>query len=112
MNQQDLVWVRIPFTSLEESKIRPAVVVSNNSYNKNYDDVVVCAITSNLEETPYSILIDQNNLSSGRLPLKSRIKADKIIQVKKSLVLRYFAKLDIKTFDILADKITKLIQRD
>lgn len=111
MNQQDLVWVKMPFTTLEESKIRPAVVVSNNDYNKRYDDVVVCAITSKLEETSYSIFIDQNNLSIGRLSVKSRIRADKIMQVEKSLIIRSFAKLDNKTFDALADKITNLIKR-
>ena len=112
MDQQDLVWINLPYTSLEESKIRPAVVVSNNYYNKRYDDVVVCAITSKPEETPYSIFIDQNNLSVGRLPIKSRIRVDKIMQVEKSLIIRSFAKLDNKTFDDLADKITNLIKRE
>lgn len=111
MDQQDLVWVRLPFTSLEESKIRPAVVVSNNGYNEIQNDVIVCAVTSRLEETPYSILIDQKNLSSGRLPLKSRIRVDKIMQVEKGIIERRFARLDDKTFDILVDKIVNLLKR-
>ena len=111
MGQQDLVWVRLPFTSLEESKIRPAVVVSNNDYNERHYDVIVCAVTSRLEEIPYSILIDQKNLSSGRLPLKSRIRADKIMQVEKGIIERRFARLDDKTFDILVDKIVNLLKR-
>ncbi len=111
MDQQDLVWVRLPFTSLEESKIRPAVVVSNNGYNEIQNDVIVCAVTSRLEETPYSILIDQKNLSSGRLPLKSRIRVDKIMQVEKNIIERRFARLDDKTFDILVDKIVNLLKR-
>ena len=112
MNQQDLVWVKLPYTSLEESKIRPAVVISNNSYHQKYDDIVVCAITSKLEETPYSIFIEQKNLSTGRLPVKSRIRADKIMQVEKSLIIRSFAKLDNKTFDYLVGKIINLIKRE
>lgn len=111
MNQQDLVWVKLPFTSLEESKTRPAVVVSNSDYNKKQDDVVVCAVTSKLDETPYSIFIEQKNLSTGRLPVKSKIRADKIMQVEKSLIIRSFGKLDDETFDVLIGEITNLIKR-
>ena len=111
MNQQDLVWVKLPFTSLEESKTRPAVVVSNNDYNKKQDDVVVCAVTSKLDNTAYSIFIGQKNLSTGRLPVKSMIRADKIMQVEKSLIIRSFGQLDDETFDALTGKITNLIKR-
>lgn len=111
MNQQDLVWVKLPFTSLEESKTRPAVVVSNNDYNKKQDDVVVCAVTSKLEETPYSVFIEQRNLSTGRLPVKSKIRGDKIMQVEKTLIIRSFGKLDDETFDALIGEITNLVKR-
>ena len=109
MKQQDIVWVKLPFSNLEDSKIRPAVIVSNNEYNKNGQDVLVSAITSNLEERLYSILIDAKNLSQGKLPLKSRIRADKIIQVEKNLIINAFGKLDNKTFDLLIKEILKLL---
>jgi len=86
------------------------LVVSNDEYNRKTQDIVVCAITSKLEEKPYSILIDSRNLSGGSLPLKSRVRADKILQVEKSLVIKAFAKLDSKTFDALVAEITKLVQ--
>lgn len=111
MNQQDLVWVRLPFSSLKETKVRPAVIVSNNEYNKRSQDIVVCAVTSKLDEKQYSILIDNKNLSSGNLPVKSRIRADKIIQIEKNLIIRSFAKLDNKTFDSLINEIIKLLKR-
>lgn len=109
MNQQDLVWVRLPFSSLRESKVRPAVIVSNNEYNKKSQDVIVCAITSRLDGK--GILIDSGNLSSGNLPVKSRIRADKIMQIEKNLIIKPFARLDNKTFDMLIDEIMKLLQR-
>lgn len=112
MNQQELIWVRLPFSSLEETKVRPAIVVSNNDYNKKNKDVVVCAVTSNLDDNQYSIFIDNSNLSNGNLPLKSRARADKIIQVEKKLIIKSFAELDNKTFDELIKKIVKLIQRE
>lgn len=111
MNQQDIVWVRLPFSSLEESKIRPAVVVSNNEYNKKNQDIIVCAITSNLEKKDYTIIVDSSNLSMGKLPVKSKIRADKIMHIEKKLILNRFAKLNNKTFDMLVKEIINLVQR-
>ena len=111
MNQRDLIWVRLPFSSLKESKVRPAIIVSNDSYNSKSEDVVVCAITSNLEEKEYSILIDNSSLSSGRLRLSSKIRADKIIQIEKELIIRPFARLNDGAFDRFIEEIKKLIQR-
>ena len=96
---------------MRESKVSPAVVISNDDYNKKFDDIVVCAITSNIEEKLYSILITSDDLSEGKLPLKSRIRADKILQVEKSLVIKKFAKLNNKTYDALITEIENLIKR-
>lgn len=112
MNQQDLVWVRLPFTSMEQAKVRPAVVVSNNNYNKRYEDIIVCAVTSKISDAPYGIIIGQENLSSGRLPVRSRIKADKIMQIGKGLVIKPFARLDDKAFDLLLETVFTILRRE
>jgi mRNA interferase MazF len=51
----DVVLVRFPFTSQIAAKQRPAVVVSNRSYNETRPDVVALAITTNLE--PGEVLV-------------------------------------------------------
>ena len=63
----DVVLVPFPFTSHAASKKRPAVVVSNRSYNAARPDVVVMAITSQLRPSPGlgEVWVDQ---WSGRLP--------------------------------------------
>jgi mRNA interferase MazF len=111
MNQQDLVWVKLPFSDLRQSKVRPSLVVSNNSYNKSNPDIVVCAVTSKLKESKYSVPIDNKDLSSGNLPIKSRVRADKILQIEKELVIRQFAKLENKTFDKVVSKVADLVKR-
>lgn len=111
IKQQDIVWIIFPYSDMQETKFRPAVVVSNNNYNKNNPDIVACAVTSKLREREYSILLDKSNLASGNLPLKSRIRADKIMQIEKSLVAKSFAHLNDKTFDSLIREIKKLIKR-
>lgn len=42
----DVVLVRFPFTDLETSKKRPAVVLSPTEYTSRYGDVVLLALTS------------------------------------------------------------------
>lgn len=111
MKQQNLVWVKLPFSDFGESKIRPAVVVSNNDYNGQSKDVIVCAVTSKLEPRPYSISLSQENLSEGRLPLKSLIRADKILQIEKSLIEATFATINNETFDRLVNEAVKLLKR-
>ena len=111
MNQKDLVWVKLPFSNLRESKVRPALVVSNDKYNKFNPDIVVCAITSKLKESVYSILIENKDLSIKNLPKKSRVRADKIMQIEKELVIRSFAKLESKAFDKVINEIINLVKR-
>ena len=111
MKQQDLVWVKLPFSDFSGSKIRPAVIVSNNSYNGQGKNVVVCAVTSKLEPKPYSTTLNQENLSEGALPLKSRIRTDKILQIEKSLVEAPFARINNETFDRLVNEAVKLLKR-
>jgi mRNA interferase MazF len=47
----DVVLVRFPFTNQAASKQRPAVVVSNQSYNSTKPDAVLMAITSQFQPT-------------------------------------------------------------
>ena len=111
MKQQELVWVKLQFSNLEESKVRPAVVMSNDNYNRSNNDVVVCAVTSNLDPKPYSVIIGQESLSNGKLPIKSRIRADKILQVEKSLVIASFATITDASFDSVVAELVKLVGR-
>jgi|SRR3989344_2434193 len=111
MKQQDLVWVRLPFSSFEDTKVRPAIVVSNNGYNASTRDVIVCAITSRLDPKRYSCIVDNDSLSSGTLPFKSRVRADKVLQIEKSLVIHAFATLKDEAFDKLVKEVTRLIKR-
>src|SRR3989344_3402235 len=111
MKQGELLWIRFPYSNLAESKIRPAVTVSNDSYNQQNQDIVVCAITSNLKETPYSLPLDNHHLTQGQLAIKSRIRADKILQINKQLALKSFGRIDDKTHDQLIAKIKTLVER-
>ena len=64
-----------------------------------------------MKEDRYGILIDNKNLSKGNLPVKSRVRADKILHIEKELAAETFATLDDRTFDKIVDKIKELVSR-
>ncbi|MBS3171222.1 type II toxin-antitoxin system PemK/MazF family toxin [Candidatus Woesearchaeota archaeon] len=111
MNQQNLVLMKFPFSNQEESKIRPGIIISNNEYNDKKQDVLVCAITSNLTDEEYSILIENKDLLNGSILIKSKIRADKILLIEKKLIIKVLAKLNDEVFDSLVEKIATIIKR-
>ena len=109
--QQDIIWIDVPFSDFSGSKLRPALVVSNNGYNASGLDVVICGITSNLAEQPHSVPISQHNLIEGYLPMLSRIKSDKLSKIEKKLIKKRIGKLNDETFDLVVAEINDLITR-
>jgi mRNA interferase MazF len=87
IRQRDLVLLPYPFTDMSGSKVRPALVVSNDSFNKSSADCVMVPLTSVLKDAPHSVMIKQSDLSSGTLVVTSRVRADKLFCVEKGLVL-------------------------
>ncbi len=85
--QRDIVLIPIPFSDLKARKKRPVVVVSNDFYNNKTEDIVVVAITSNIQTKEYSILITQDDMEQGALPRDSMIRVDKIHNLSQSIVM-------------------------
>ncbi|MBU0459284.1 MAG: type II toxin-antitoxin system PemK/MazF family toxin [Candidatus Woesearchaeota archaeon] len=98
MNQRDIVLLPYPFSDLTGTKVRPALVVSNNALNRKSDDCILVPLTTIIKEEPYSINISQGDLSSGELIKPSRIRVDKIFSVQKSLIIKKICSLDEETF--------------
>jgi mRNA interferase MazF len=98
-SQGSILLVPFPFTDLSTSKKRPVLVLSKTNDNKITDDLVTCAITSKQKTTPYSLKINQNNLSEGTLPIESTILISKIFTIEKSLIIKELGKLDHKTLE-------------
>jgi len=95
----ELVLVAFPFSDKSQTKVRPVVIVSIESYNRYAGDVVVCGVTSNLKPARFAIQIDQSNLSSGLLKAPSKIKVDAISAVEKSIIIKSIGRLNKATLD-------------
>lgn len=64
--QGDLVFVDFDPTKGHEQKgYRPAIVISNNVFNKNTKMVIVCPITSNEKEFPTHYLLRDSKKVKG-----------------------------------------------
>ena len=68
-------------------KPRPAVVVQSDLFNATHSSVVVCLITSHLEDAP----LFRIPVSAGRttgLKLESQVMVDKVIAIPRSKITR------------------------
>lgn len=97
--QRDIVIVPFPFSDLSSIKRRPVLILSRTQDIENSDDIVTCGITSRLNNSKYSILVEDNNLTSGFLPRPSRIKIDKLFTIDKSIIIKKIATIDRSIFE-------------
>lgn len=107
--QGEIVILPFPFTDLSSVKQRPVLIISNDEYNQKKDDFVVCGITSNVQDTLYSVPIDNFSLSEGIIPVSSRIKADKLFTLKQSLVRKKVARVKEAVLEKVKEEIKKLM---
>lgn len=43
-NQREIVLVPFSYSDIRTTKKRPVLIVSNDAYNRQFDDVIVCVI--------------------------------------------------------------------
>jgi len=105
--QGDIVLIPVPFSNLTSIKKRPILVLSNNEHNRTNRDMIVIAITSNLEQK--GIKISNDNLSDGFLPKISIIKIDKIYTLDAGIAIKRIGKVNEAILSNVFDKFVKLI---
>lgn len=106
--QKELILLPFPFSNLEDKKVRPAIVISNNFFNKKGEDCLIVPLTTVMKEEPYSILLKQENLVYGKLIKDSRVRADKITSIEKNLILLKIGAINDLTFKKIQQEIHKL----
>lgn len=104
-NQREIVLVPFPYSNLTSSKRRPVY------YNKNYPDILIAVITSNLYKDDYSVNLNNDDLELSMLPEQSIIKCHKLFTIEQSQVLKRFSIVNEKKFDEVIVFLNRLIQR-
>jgi mRNA interferase MazF len=98
VEQRDIILIHFPFSDLSGIKVRPALVISKNSYNDYHPDVIVLALTSNLSKSSFKVYVENKDLETGNLPVKSAIRVDKPFSIAQKKVLKIQAKLNLLKF--------------
>ena len=109
--QRDIILIPIPFTDLTSQKRRPAIIISSNNYNETNEDIVVVALTSNIEPRDFTIMLTSDELEEGTLKVTSIIRVDKIYTLNKSIVLKTFGKVKPDILSKIKDSLLKLIEQ-
>lgn len=91
--QGDIVLIPVPFTDLTSRKKRPAIVVSNDAYNRGGPDLVVVAMTSHPAVVPYSFRISSADLVKGKLNRPGTVRVDKVYTLANWIVIKRFGKV-------------------
>jgi len=108
--QREIVLVPFPYSDLSSAKKRPVLIVSNDTYNQRFDDVLVCVITSNKYKDAYSINLSDKNLETGILPESSIVKTHKLFSVQKSKIIKKFSIVKTAFYKEVENLICRLVK--
>lgn len=109
--QRQIVLVPFPYSDLSGNKRRPVLIVSNDAYNKAFDDVIVCVITSNLRKDEYSVTLSNGDLEIGVLPESSVVNSHKLFTIHTAKILKTFSVVKKEFFGQVNEKIKHLVEQ-
>jgi len=107
--QRDLLLVPFPFSDQSGNKVRPVMVVSNRAFNEHSEDLLVVGITSNISRGKYTISLSSTDLEEGQLYSKCCIKAENILKIEKSMVVKKIGKAKKEKLESTIKTINKII---
>jgi mRNA interferase MazF len=105
----DVVLVPFPFSDQTTIKKRPAIVISTNEYNDNSPDVIIIAVTSQVNdvmEIGECLIIDWQK--AGLINISSIKPA--ISTIEKTLILKDLGKLSDRDMYSMNNVLSKLLE--
>lgn len=110
IEQRDLLLVPFPFSDQSGRKVRPVIIISNNKFNQNSEDILVTGVTSNISKDKYTLKLTNNNLEEGKLLTHCCIKVENILRTDKELIIKKIGKIDKKMLKEIILKINEIIK--
>ncbi len=111
MNAGDIILINFPFTIPTVSKVRPAVVIAVT--DDRYRDLVVCAISSVIPDTPSKREIVFNStdddFNQTGLRANSVVKVDRIATLRESDVITRIGKCSPRQWKLIVDAFQNLV---
>jgi mRNA interferase MazF len=107
-NFSDIVLITFPFTNQVGSKKRPAVVVSSDTYHRKREDVILMAVTSQVNQPPsFGEALIQDWQRAGLLK-PSAIKPV-VFTAEKRIVLKRLGQLKDRDQQVVREVIGRII---
>ena len=90
LNRGDIVLVPFPFTDLTATKVRTAVVISSNSFNRGSEDAIFMFITKKKHESPYDFRVNKRDpgFRDTGLRYASTFRASKLMCLDQKIAKR------------------------
>ncbi len=110
MWQRDLLLVPFPFSDQKGKKVRPVVVISNDEFNQNSEDILVVAVTSNMSKDRYTSNLTNKDLEEGKLYVDCCIKLENILKIDKEIIIRKIGKIKKEKLETIKNIILELIK--
>ncbi len=105
----DVILVAFPFTDGSSSKKRPAIVISSDSYDRSKPDVILIAVTSQINADLQLGEALMTDWSAAEL-LKPSVIKPVIATLDKNLVIRKLGKLQSPDLEALKNILQQIIQ--
>jgi mRNA interferase MazF len=110
-DQREVWEVPIPFSDLTSKKVRPALVISSNTYNSTFRDVLVMGITSNLAGAPPGVEFDSDDLVNGQIPRRSKIVVSKLYSLDQRILIACRCTINEAVFHAALAELDKVLGR-
>ncbi len=110
MQQGDIVIINFPFTSLVSSKIRPALIISNEKFNQKGVNLMLLAISTQPGQSFYSAKLTQADLTKGTLLKPSFIRFSNILSLEKKLIIKKVGELSSKKSKLIIQKLIDFLK--
>ena len=105
-DQNDIVLIPFPYTDLTGTKLRPAIIISNNKLNHT-EDRLCCLITS--KPSKEGILIKKEDYKLGELPFKSWIKPHRVFTINTRIIKKKLCKINKEFHNEIISSLNKII---
>ncbi len=110
MEQRNLLLIPFPFSDQSGRKVRPVIVISNNEFNENSEDIIVVGVTSNIVKDKYTILLTNKEIEEGKLITRCCVKTENILKIDKELIIKKIGKIKKDTLRKIVNKIIEILK--
>ncbi len=100
----DIVLLPFPYSDLTGMKQRPALIISNEVFNRSSDKICLLITSNKIKD---GVLID--NFLNGKLPFRSWVKPYRIFTVDERVIKRKLCCVDEKFLEKVIGKFNEYV---